>query len=56
MSVDQCFYSAVNLCCSKFAYFQLVGGVLGGQNLIIKTISAELDCAELGNNIQVLSK
>ena len=24
-------------------------GWMGGRNLIIKTISAELDCAELGN-------
>ena len=39
------FDSAANLCCHEFAYFQWVGG----RELMIKTISAELDCAELGN-------
>ena len=48
-SIDYQLYSTVNLCCSKFAYFHWVGGWLGGQNLIIKTISAEMDWAELGD-------
>ena len=41
-------YITVNMRCSIFAYFHRVGGWVGGRNLIIKTISAELDCAELG--------
>ena len=48
-SIDYQLYSTVNMHWSKFAYFQRMGGWLGGRNLIIKTISAELDCAELGN-------
>ena len=28
-------------------------GWVGGRNLIIKTISAELDCAELGNTTKI---
>ena len=41
-------YSIGNMRCSKFAYFHRVGGWFSGRNLIIKTISAELDWAELG--------
>ena len=52
-SIDYQWYSTVIILCSKFAYFHRVGGWVGGwvggRNLIIKTISAELDCAELGN-------
>ncbi len=44
-SIDYQLYSTVNMHYSKFAYFHRVGG----RNLIIKTISAELDWAELGN-------
>ena len=51
-SIDYQLYSTVNMHCSKFAYFHRVGGWFGGwvdgRNLIIKTISAELDWAELG--------
>ena len=46
-SIDYQLYSTVNMHCSKCAW--VVVGWVGGRNLIINTISAELDCAELGN-------
>ena len=44
-SIDYQLYSTVNMHYSKFSYFHRVDG----RNLIKKTISAELDWAELGN-------